>query len=318
MKKVKFLSLLFIPLLLTSCNKPNKGEEEQKEDPKAEKMELKEVTYNIPEDDDIDTSINPNDNRFNPSTVEEDEESILNGKTIYWLGSSVTYGSASDGNSMANYVAAMTGAKSVKEAVSGTTIYNDGASADTGAKSYTNRLKTSTAFDVNAKVDAFVCQISTNDCLTSRLNKRGRITDDDVLDIDAFDIKTTLGGVEFIIAYVIETWNCPVYFYSGAYFSDGTNKAQRQNSNPSGTEYGKLVAQVKQIAEKWDSYMDYNVKVIDLFNDEDFNKAASDKYYAWATSDPIHPRKAGYLQWWSPYIATSIENDFIERYNDSL
>lgn len=52
-----------------------------------------------------------------------------------------------------------------------------------------------------------------------------------------------------------------------------------------------------------DKELDINVdpsgfEIIDLFNDGDFNKQASDKYYKWATSDPIHPKKAGYLEWW--------------------
>ncbi|MBP5242582.1 MAG: hypothetical protein J6Z36_02705 [Clostridia bacterium] len=113
---------------------------------------------------------------------------------------------------------------------------------------------------------------------------------------------TTLGGVEFIISYVTQTWHCPVYFYSGAYFGDGTNKANRQNNNPKGSEYGKLVAQVKEVCEKWNNYYDYHTGVIDLYGDEAFNAAASDGYYQWATSDPIHPKNAGYLQWWTPYF----------------
>ena len=35
----------------------------------------------------------------------------------------------------------------------------------------------------------------------------------------------------------------------------------------------------------------------------------SDKYYSWACNDPIHPRKAGYLQWWTPYIQAYLENE---------
>jgi len=46
----------------------------------------------------------------------------------------------------------------------------------------------------------------------------------------------------------------------------------------------------------------FEVGVIDLFNDEEFNAVASDAYYSWATSDAIHPKKAGYLQWWTPYF----------------
>ena len=97
----------------------------------------------------------------------------------------------------------------------GTTIFDDGSTGNTGSLSYTRRLKTSTKFDVNAKVDAFICQISTNDAKSEFQTRRGEISDS----LTEFDLTTTLGGVEFIINYVKETWDCPVYFYSGSYIS---------------------------------------------------------------------------------------------------
>ena len=266
----------------------------------------------IPDDEELDVSVNPNDARFNPSNVEQ-VDSILKGKKIYWLGSSVTYGAASDGFSMADYLDALTGTISKKEAVSGTTLLNDGLTQNTGAKSYVNRLINGQIFDVDEEIDAFICQISTNDCTNDRLNKRGRFTDDDKLELDDFDVATSLGAVEYIIAYVSSVWHCPIYFYSGSYFTNGSNKALRQNNNPLGSEYAKFVNQVKQIIDKWNEYIDYDVNIIDLYNDEDFNNEASDTYYSWATSDPIHPRKAGYLQWWTPYIRNCLEKDFAKR-----
>ena len=243
-----------------------------------------------------------NDDAYCVGNVVARENSKLAGKTFYWLGSSVTFGSASEGESMADFLEALTGCVSVKEAMSGTTILDDGRTDATGRNSYTRRLKNSTAFKKDAHVDAFICQISTNDCTSERLSKRGVMTDENVIDINEFDLSTTLGGVEFIIAYVTETWHCPVYFYSGAYFTDGSNKAKRQNNNPKGSDYGELVEQVKRICEKWNEYYDYKTGVIDLFNDQEFNAVASEKYYSWATNDPIHPKKAGYLQWWTPYF----------------
>ena len=64
--------------------------------------------------------------KYDASKVEKVDNHPLNGKTIYWLGSSVTYGSAASGMSMADYLSAKTGAICVKEAVSGTTIFDDG------------------------------------------------------------------------------------------------------------------------------------------------------------------------------------------------
>ncbi len=306
MKHKKLLLTLSLVALLSACSSNNNKKNSD------DKPEVGDPVYYIPEDEDLDTSVSANDAIYSVENVEEVPGSFLKGKKIYWLGSSVTYGASSEGESMADFIAKRSGCTSVKEAVSGTTLLNDGLTENTGAKSYVNRLITSTAFDKEEEIDAFVCQISTNDCTNDRLNKRGRITADDKIEMTDFNVATSLGAVEYIIAYVMETWGCPVYFYSGSYFSDGSNKVQRQNSNPLGSEYQKFVGQVQQIADKWDSYYDYNVKVIDLYNDEEFNALASDKYYGWAINDPIHPRKAGYSQWWSPYIQNFIEKDLVE------
>ena len=255
-------------------------------------------TYYTVSEENVGTSVNANDSRYNASK-QEYVGGALEGKVIYWLGSSVTYGSASEGQSMADYLAALTGCISVKDAISGTTIFDDNASTATGRDSYTRRLVNSTVYDKEQHVDAFICQISTNDARNDRLNKRGEITGADVLTSSEFDKATTLGGVEFIITYVTETWGCPVYFYSGSYFGD---EGTRKSTNPKGSEYAKLVDEVKQVAEKYNAVDGFEVGVIDLFNDAEFNAMASDAYYSWATSDAIHPKKAGYLQWWTPYF----------------
>ncbi len=241
-----------------------------------------------------------NANEFYAKNVKRVEDSLLEGKKIYWLGSSVTYGASSGGESMAEFLAAKTGAICKKDAVSSTTIFDDGSSGVTGAGSYTRRLTESKVFDKNEVVDAFICQISTNDSTSSRLSKRGYVLDSSFTDKEDFDRATTMGGVEYIIAYVIETWDCPVYFYSGSYFGDpGTGN--RTNANPSGTNYSKLIDDVKIAVEKWQS-LGYEVDVIDMFNDKDFNGQVSDDYYKWCTNDPIHPKRAGYLNWWMPYF----------------
>ena len=258
------------------------------------------IEYDILPDEEIVSGLTANDARFDKSKVEMVEDHPLLGKRIYWLGSSVTYGASSNGQSMADFLSAKTGATCVKDAVSGTTIYDNGGTGNSGDKSYTRRLVNSTVFKTDVQVDAFICQISTNDARNDALSHRGSISDDDVIYPEEFDRSTTLGGIEFIISYVVETWDCPIYFYSGSYFGDGSGT--RLNNNPKGSEYGRLVDETKQIIEKWKKVKGVDIGIIDLFNDEEFNAKASDKYYTWATSDPIHPRKAGYLQWWMPYF----------------
>lgn len=295
MKKIK---KLLLPLVALACfNTIACGNTSTTQPTTLPEIEVPEIQYTIEEE--IAAGITANDEKYAVSNVEQRENSPLKGKTIYWLGSSVTYGSASQSESMADYLAALTGCTSKKDAVSGTTIFDDNKTADTGINSYTRRLTNSKVFDKTEKVDAFVCQISTNDARNDRLTKRGFLTHEDKIEMDDFDLATTIGGIEYIIAYVTSTWECPVYFYSGSYFGD---TGDRKSTNPTGTNYAKLIEDVYTIADKWNSYEDYHVGVIDLYNDEDFNAQASNTYYKWATSDAIHPRRAGYLQWWTPYF----------------
>lgn len=259
-----------------------------------------EIEYTIDESI-LSSGKDANASDFYASKVEMIEDSPLEGMTIYWLGSSVTYGASSYGESMADFLASKTGAICKKDAVSGTTIFDDGATENTGVKSYTRRLTESKVFDKDEYVDAFICQISTNDAISYRLSKRGYVLDLDVVDKEDFDRSTTMGGVEYIIAYVTETWGCPIYFYSGSYFGDNGSGETRTNGDPSGSNYAKLVNDVKIAVAKWQK-LGYEVDVIDLFNDKEFNSQVSDQYYKWCTSDPIHPKRAGYLNWWMPYF----------------
>ena len=112
-----------------------------------------ETLYTVNEEEDM--KKDANDVSFSLASTQK-RESLLDGKVLYWLGSSVTYGANSEGESMADFMEALTGCKSVKEAVSGTTIFNDGLSENTGKKSYTARLENSTVFDKTEGVDAFI------------------------------------------------------------------------------------------------------------------------------------------------------------------
>ena len=62
-----------------------------------------------------------------------------------------------------------------------------------------------------------------------------------------------------------------------------------------------MVELLLQIQKKWD------IGVIDLWHDSALN-AVEEKKRKLYMADPIHPTKAGYLLWWTPFI----ENRLIE------
>ncbi len=117
----------------------------------------------------------------------------LKGKTVLFLGSSVTYGSASGGVSFADMMAQRCGIHCIKEAVSGTTL------ADIDEESYVARLK---KVDPATKVDLLICQLSTNDASSKRIK----------------DVSETENAIRFILEYAKATFRCPVVFYTGTYF----------------------------------------------------------------------------------------------------
>ena len=240
------------------------------------------------------------------ASVCEAQDDALTGKTIYWLGSSVTLGMASCEMSVPEYIAARHGAVCVKDAVSGTTLidkpYKEFFSS---YDSYVTRLTSGGKFDKNADVDAFVCQVSTNDAKKEHLGEWGELTEAENTDADKFDVKTTLGAMEYVVAYVRKTWDCPVYFYTNARFDD---KGERGSGDPLGSDYAKLVGKTHELAEKWNG-LGADVRVIDLFNDEAFNDVSDEDYGFWMY-DAVHPYKAGYLEWWTPAFEKVLLRDF--------
>ena len=117
----------------------------------------------------------------------------LRNKTVLFLGSSVTYGSASGGVSFVDVLGERYGINCIKEAVSGTTL------VDINEKSYVSRLK---AVDTGLRPDLFVCQLSTNDAKKK------------------LDIAQIEEAICFVLDYVRRVFGCPAVFYTGTYFED--------------------------------------------------------------------------------------------------
>ncbi len=191
----------------------------------------------------------------------------LESQTIIFLGSSVTYGSASGGWSMCDALAERHDCNVIKWALSGTTL------VDNGADSYVQRLLRDAA--EQAECDRFICQLSTNDASLGL--PLGEVSADCAL--EAFDTTTVIGAIEYIIAYVKEKWHCPIAFYTGTYYESAA--------------YGAMVDALYRIAEKW------GISIIDLWNDPEM-RAVSPADYARYMDDPIHPTREGYAEWWTP------------------
>lgn len=197
--------------------------------------------------------------------------SPLAGKTILFLGSSVTYGSAAEGESFVDYLVREDGITAVKEAVSGTTLVDE---ETMGKASYITRMK---AMDTSLAADAFVCQLSTNDAGMKK--PLGQISDSRSL--DAFDTRTVAGAMEYIIVYARQTWDCPVIFYTGTRYKSEA--------------YAQMVALLPQLQKKWD------IGVIDLWNNAEMNAVSTAEYKLYMVNG-IHPSRAGYRDWWLPVI----------------
>jgi lysophospholipase L1-like esterase len=192
----------------------------------------------------------------------------LNGKHIVFLGSSVTYGAASNGVSFVDFLAETTGCRVTKEAVSGTTLVDD------APDSYICRMK---KLNPEMKVDLFVCQLSTNDA--TQMKEMGEVCR--TYDLDDFNTLTVAGAIEYIIAYARKTWNCPVAFYTSPRYDSG--------------QYAAMVVLLQSIQRKW------NIALIDLWNDAAFNDITTEQRSRYM-ADLIHPTREGYLEWWTPYL----------------
>ena len=196
--------------------------------------------------------------------------SSIRGKHVLFLGSSVTYGSAAGGVSFVESLADQAGITYVKEAVSGTTL------VDNGPESYVERLINNV--DRSKKFDFAVIQLSTNDA-TQGL-ELGTISDS--RELSDFNTKTILGAIEYIIAYCRNTWGCPVFLYTNTKYDSKAYEAMAR----------ALVA----VKDKW------GIGIIDLWNELSTNIPEYQTYMA----DSIHPTRIGYDKRWVPFFAEKL------------
>lgn len=225
------------------------------------------------------------DSTFVNTKTEKDEADPLSGLEIAWLGSSVTYGQGAAGYSMADTIAEKHAAThSYKYAISGTTLAQAQVASclptdtDGSHGSYIYRMK---QLNKDKHYDLFIVQLSTNDATNGV--PMGEISADK--ELESQDTSTVIGAMEYIIAYIQETWNCPVMFYTGTKYDS--------------EQYSEMVDVLKQIADKW------GIGVINLWDSEinDIDDATRAEYIK---EDGIHPLKAGYEEWWTPEFEKAI------------
>ena len=224
-----------------------------------------------------------NGEEYRVENLEVHPDSPLAGKKILFLGSSVTFGAASEGQSFVELFEKLDGVDAVKDAKSGTTLA-DRTSLPAllffgNGESYVKRLK---KHDAGEEIDCVVCQLSTNDATMKR--PLGEIAPSE--DPADFDVKTVTGAMETIIRYCRDTWNCPVVFYTGSRYDS--------------EEYAAMVKRLYELQEKW------GIGIIDLYTDDAFNDIEKETYDLYMY-DSIHPTKAGYVRWWMP----KMEEDLI-------
>jgi Lysophospholipase L1 and related esterases len=195
----------------------------------------------------------------------------LKGKRILFLGSSVTLGLRSHNEAVGDYLAKQDGILLVKEAISGTTLRQE----KPDDLSYLSRLLRSDAYQKRLPLDAIIIQLSTNDAWDPK--KLGTPLKNE-------NPETTFGAIEALIRAVKSHWDCPLFFYTSAYY-DLLN----------GPAYAVMVKGLKEIAEK------RGTGIIDLFSDASFNELGQARHAYWM-SDAIHPFRAGYRAWWTPFI----------------
>lgn len=199
-------------------------------------------------------------------------------RTFYFLGSSVTYGSATDGISFVEEVARITGATCVKNAVSGTTL-----ARTTGSRhqSYVERLSD---FDKSAKMDTLVVQLSTNDA-TQNLPLGSPTAS------DTFDTNTVVGAIEYIIDYAEKVWNCSMLFYTNPCFHD--------------IRYEKMIEALYRVQKT------HNIGIVDFYYYRDMQPLSSDTLSTYMT-DAIHPNALGY-KWMGAVLSERLTKKRIYR-----
>lgn len=160
----------------------------------------------------------------------------------------------------------------------------------------------------NKHIDKVFIQLSTNDIgqfTTSAANEHlpfGTVTAKNVTNSSAFDISTSFGSLEYIVAKCKEQWpGIEVVLYScwmmdsdwNSYLASGLSWDQYvtnyslQSNYDNVSEYAKMRLGLMQVVEKWD------IGYIDAWADYEANKLLNENRGKYK-SDTVHIHRAGY------------------------
>ena len=248
---------------------------------------------------------------YDVSNLTAAEDSLLKGKNLIFLGSSVTYGKYSDGQSFVDILQKVDGVNVTKSAKNGTTL------VDQGANSYIKRLKgegKESNISQSLTPDYLVCQLSTNDART--LQKLGKQTANPSReDYEGFDTSTVSGAIQYITGYTEERFDCPVVFYvvpqfESTYFNDG--------------HYAKMREKLYAVKKAWDGHDRLSdgsadnrpgdqILILDMWEHPKFAYASKDER-RFNMVDSVHPTKAGYLERYVPCVREFLEMLYSEAW----
>lgn len=239
--------------------------------------------------------INGNASKYSPTWSESlvplpDQHEKLKDRNILFLGSSITYGSATDGVSFADYIEKRDEATVMKLAVSSTNMAwktkTDG--------SYVNRL---TNYGPNQFIpDIFACQLSLNDSLNGIA--LGSVPELDFNDLDEekvqelYEKADTVGGaIGYITAYAQYYWpDCQIVFYT-------------VRNNGYNTQYTKMRTMLYDAQKKYgmNQYDKHMIEIIDMWSVKELTDVKSHlETFCLYMYDNNHPKMAGYLHQWTP------------------
>ncbi|MBR2809946.1 MAG: hypothetical protein IKD69_01065 [Solobacterium sp.] len=251
--------------------------------------------------------LNGNSDTLNVENVEAGTVENLEGKTIGYLGSSITYGFATGGMAFPEYIEKMSGSTSIKQAISGGTLaLKEGVREEI---SYITQLWNGALKDVE-HLDALVVQLSTNDA--SNGIEIGELSES--FNVDDMDYSNVTGAMEYIIAYAKEKWNCPVLFYINPYLTvegmelyTGSYESAVAAQASFAAAYEDMINALGKVQAKW------GIDVVDMWNDPETRNVDLSLFFM---NDPIHPRKAGYYFWYAPKIMAQLAKTLEPRTAD--